>query len=312
MKTGLYPLLTEKYGNKLRFDEELKNHTTINIGGTADLFYEANTEEDLTDFLSLVREYSIPYVIIGCGSNVIASDEGFRGVVIKNGVIDDVTAENHLLHVSSGVLLKDLVRKSEELSLSGIEFLAGIPGTVGGALYMNAGAFGKEIKDILKTATIIKKDGTVEIVDLSYFNFSYRSSILKTTGDIVLKACMKLREGVREEISLRVQEIMKLREKRHPGRKTPSAGCFFKNIPDKNSEQKISAGLLLEKSGAKKERIGDAAVFKGHANMIINDGNASFRDIEQLTDKLQKMVKKKYNIELEREVRFLHPEKGFV
>ncbi len=306
-----YRIIKQRYSGKLFINEELRKHTTIKVGGTADLFCVVQNENELIEVIGLAKKCKIPFVIIGCGSNIIASDEGFRGLVIKNVWKDEITEKNCILTASSGVLLQDVVYKSEELSLTGAEFLTGIPGTLGGAIYMNAGAFGKEMKDILDSAIILKNNGKIETVDKSYFNFKYRNSSLKRTGDIVLKANLKLSRGNRKEISEKINEILKLRKEKHPEKNVATAGCFFKNIPSDNFSKKVSAGYLLDKIDAKNERIGCASVFCKHANIIINEGNATFEDIIKLTEKLKKRVKEKFNIELEREVQILHPEKGF-
>jgi len=306
-----YPLLEERYGDRLLFNEELKNHTTIRTGGKADLFFECKSKDDLAGIIPLLRKYLLRYILIGCGSNIIASDEGYRGVVIKNCFTGEIEVKENIITASSGVPLWDIVKKSVDCSLAGIEFLAGIPGTLGGAIYMNAGAFGWEIKDILKCATVLKKDGTIREVKPSYFHFGYRRSTLKRTGETVLEACLKLEKGKKAEIALKIQEILELRKTKHPDKNLPSAGCIFKNIPEKNGKNKLSAGFLLEKAGAKKEHVGGASVFPKHANIIVNKNNASARDIMELAEKLRMKVWDKFNIELKREVRYLNAERGF-
>jgi UDP-N-acetylmuramate dehydrogenase len=199
--------------------------------------------------------------------------------------------------------LDDLVNLSLENSLSGMEFAAGIPGTVGGAVYGNAGAFGKTVGDLLTEAVILSSQGSIERVEKGYFEFGYRESKLKKTNDILLSVAFELKKEEKEKIKKEIQKNQEERRKRLP-QKEKSAGCFFKNVVEEG--KKISAGFLLEQVGAKKMRQGDVAVFEKHANILINLGKAKAEDVRRLASLLKRKVKEKFDIDLEEEVVYLY------
>jgi UDP-N-acetylmuramate dehydrogenase len=191
---------------------------------------------------------------------------------------------------------------ASECSLTDLEFAAGIWGTVGGAVYGNAGAFGSQVGSVLKYAELVDMDGNIRAETRDYFRFAYRHSILKETGEIVTEACFELKDGEQSEIKSRVDDIRQLRSHKHP--LTPcSAGCFFKNVEDSSRPGgKLAAGKLLDDIGAKKISIGDAGVFEKHANILVNNGKAKSKDIRQLADILKEKVRQKFDIELQEEI----------
>ncbi|KPL02151.1 MAG: hypothetical protein AMJ90_06555 [candidate division Zixibacteria bacterium SM23_73_2] len=286
-------------GENLKEKEVLAPYTSFKIGGEADYFFRAKRIDELTNAVLTARELGIPYFILGKGNNVLVSDEGFRGMVIKNECRKTEVCDTTIA-CQSGTLLKDLVNSARENSLQGFEFLAGIPGTVGGAVFGNAGAFGKSIGEYTEEAVLLTSSGNIEIVGREYFDFGYRYSKLKKTMDVLLSVSFKLKKGRKESIGKRIEQVWEKRKKSIPYNKK-SAGCFFKNVKDKG----ISAGYLLDQVGAKKMSVGEAKVFSKHANIIINSKNAKAKDVKKLARILKERVKKRFKINLEEEVIYL-------
>jgi UDP-N-acetylmuramate dehydrogenase len=293
--------LFELLGHDLKRNETLAPYTTFDIGGEAEFFCEARSPEGLIRAIQAAKEACIPVFVLGGGSNVLVSDSGFKGLVIRNRC-DQIFSNDEKVACQSGAWLGDLVGLCCESSLSGMEFAAGIPGTVGGAVYGNAGALGKAVGDLLTEAVILTPAGSVERVERGYFEFAYRESKLKKTGDIMLSATFELNQGKREKIEGELKRNLEERRKKLP-REEKSAGCFFRNVVDNG--RKVSAGFLLEQIGAKKMRQGDAAVFEKHANILINSGKAKAEDVRRLADRLKRRVKKEFDIDLEEEVVYL-------
>ena len=289
-------------GDKLRPNEILALHTYFGIGGAADFFFEAKKIEQLLDAVLLAQELKINYFILGEGSNLLVSDRGFKGMVIKNSC-RRVELNKSKITAQSGSKLKDLVNMATANSLSGIEFCAGIPGTVGGAIFGNVGAFGRSIGELLREAVVLRKNGEIEVVDREHFDFAYRYSNLKKSGDILLSATIQLKKGKEERIKLKVEKNLTDRKKRLPWKRN-SAGCFFKNIVTHDGN-KVSAGFLLDQVGAKKLEVGDAAVFEKHANVFINRGDAKAKEVKKLARILKDRVEKRFGVELEPEVIFV-------
>ncbi len=301
---GVKQKLFEILGENLKTGELLAPHTTFRIGGPADFFYPASTPEELIKGINTAKELNLPYFILGGGSNLLVSDSGFRGLMIKN-LCRKVLIQENKISAQSGILLSEVVDLSEELGLSGLEFAAGIYGTLGGAIYGNAGAFGKAICEVLEEGIILTPKGKLEIVNRDYFEFDYRHSKLKSSKDILLSATLILQKEDREKIRKKIEENLKIRKTRLP-EEEGSAGSFFKNIKSsKSCSSGVSAGYLLEQVGAKEMRVGDAKVFPKHANIIINAGNATSEQVRTLTRILKEKVKDRFNIELEEEVIYL-------
>lgn len=286
-------------GDKVKSDEILAPYTYFKIGGPCDFFFEAKKTEDLINAILLAQELRINYFILGGGSNLLVSDKGFRGLVIKNSC-KRIQANKEKIMAQSGTKLKELVNMAIANSLSGIEFCAGIPGTVGGAVYGNAGAFSHAVGEVLSEAILLKKDGRIEFADKSYFDFNYRYSKLKESGDILLSAAIQLKKGRKDRIKLKVEKNLADRKKRSPWKRN-SAGCFFKNIVTQDGT-KVSAGFLLDQVGAKQLEVGDAAVFQKHANVFINKGDAKAKEVKKLARILKDRVKKRFGVNLEQEV----------
>jgi UDP-N-acetylmuramate dehydrogenase len=297
-----YRRLSELLGEHLKQDLLLAPLTTFGIGGKADFFFQVQKPEELVFAVRSAQELRIPFFVLGGGSNILISDSGFRGLVIKNQC-SEMVINKEAVTCQSGALLQDMVNEATERSLSGLEFAAGIPGTVGGAIRGNAGAFGKNIGDLLVKAVILTENGNVREVQRDYFAFGYRDSIVKHTGEVVLSATFGLSEKNKQDIRREVESSLKNRRERIPWQ-NKSAGCFFKNVD--GPDGKIAAGLLLDQIGAKEMRQGDAQVWEQHANILINAGKAKATDVIKLARRLKEKVKKKFDIELEEEIVYIN------
>jgi UDP-N-acetylmuramate dehydrogenase len=280
-------------------NEPLKKHTSFRIGGPANYFMVPKNEEELIKAIEFARDQKLGIALIGAGSNLLPLDKGFSGLAIKlAGGLSSLRIENNTLYAGAGVLLPKLVRAAESRRLSGIEFLAGIPGTVGGAIMMNAGAWGKGIGSKLYSVKIIDRSGRIRELDRSEMRFGYRKSSLQESGAVIVGAILKLRRGKKKRIRDKIKEYIAIRKNSQP-LGIPNAGSIFKNPPGN------FAGKLIEEAGLKGLRIGDAQVSTKHANFIVNLGDASARDIIRLITRVQKTVKDKFNIKLEPELKIM-------
>lgn len=304
-KSSVARLFFEAVESPLRRSVSLRRHSSFEIGGKADYFFAARSSKELESCLRFVHEHSLPYYVIGEGTNILFDDEGFRGLILKNEVngINRKSKEGRV-EVFSGTRLSDLVELALEEGFEGIEFAAGIPGTVGGAVYGNAGAFGKCIGDFLEEAVLLDERGAEFRVKKDYFDFRYRHSSLKRKHFALLKAVFKLAKGNKQEIKAAIDENLEKRRSRHPSRKMAYAGSYFKNLVLADGT-KMAAGYALEKVGAKDLRVGGAAVYSGHANFILNLGRAKAKDVLLLAEELKFRVKKEFGVDLEEEIIFL-------
>jgi UDP-N-acetylmuramate dehydrogenase len=274
--------------------------SSFGIGGPADLFFEARTESGLERAVSLAAREKYPFYVIGAGSNVLFDDEGYRGLIIRNR-LEGVSREEGRLAVLSGTHLSAVLKETLEAGLGGLEFLAGIPGTVGGAIYGNAGAFGSCLGDFLETATLLAPGAMKEVVPKDGLGFGYRDSALKRNKAIVLKAVLLSSPGDRKASEARIKDILEHRRTKHPPWGTACAGSYFKN-PWPPGADRLPAGRLLELAGARGLAVGDAAVYEKHCNFIINRGNAGSRDVLGLAAELKERVLQKFGVRLEEEV----------
>jgi len=291
----------DRVGKPLKESVSLKDYSNFRIGGKAAYFFEASTIRELAASILVARSTSIPYYLIGGGNNLLFDDDGFPGLIIKNAVAGKERRCHMEIEAFSGSPLSGLLQFSVKEELAGFEFLAGIPGTVGGAVFGNAGAFERNIGEFLKEALILNHKNEQVRVKRDYFEFGYRQSILKKRHEILLQAVFELDEGEKKKIEARVESNLEIRRKKHPPQGTAYPGSYFKNVvlPD---GKKVPAGYYLEKVGAKEMRVGGAYVYPGHANFIINQGNASARDVRRLALELKRRVKEQFGIELEEEV----------
>jgi UDP-N-acetylmuramate dehydrogenase len=285
---------------KFKTNENLKAHCTFQVGGNADLFYELENIEKLPASITFARKKRIPYLIIGKASNILFDDKGFRGLIIKN-ISNKIIFKKNLVTVDSGVSVSKLVQESFRRNLSPIEKWIGLPGTIGGAVYGNAGCNGLEIKDILDSAIIFNpKTGKSRKVSAKYFRFKYRSSKLKKSGEILLKGIFKLEKSKLSKNDR--QKIMAESSKRRLYSQPLglSSGSFFKNPSSKNP-----AGMLIEKTGLKGKTVGKAQISEKHANFLLNLGGATSEDIFKLAKLAKRLVKAKFAITLKPEVQIL-------
>jgi len=289
-------------GLNLQKNISLHRHTTFRIGGPADFFIKVRSIRKLIKAIQFTDREKMPFIVIGSGSNLLICDRGVRGLVIKNN-IRGIRRVGDSLIVKSGEKLSAVVETAKDQCLTGLEFASGIPGSIGGAIYGNAGAFGRAIGDLVTAARLIDKKGNILDVKPDFFQFKYRWSRLKEVDHILLEVTLELEPGCRDEIFCEMDRIMSERKKKHPTKEWGCAGSFFKNIdPKKPGERRIAAGELLDKVGAKGMTLGRAKVFPGHANFITNSGGATCEEIFKLAEILKKRVKERFGIELEEEV----------
>lgn len=295
----------QKIPSRIKKSVSLGSYTTFHIGGPAEMFFEATTENDLIAAITWARSQKIPHFILGGGSNLVISDQGVPGLVIRNVAAnaDVVDLKNARITISTGRPLAYLVGLAYHQGFSGLETLAGIPGSLGGAIYGNAGAYGKCIADVLDNAEILTPDGRVEQVDKAFFKFGYRTSFLKEAPHVVLNATFHLAHGSTELIHAQMADIIRQRTSKHPSYDIGSAGSFFKNLdPNPGDSRRRAAGEILEKAGVKTMTVGGACVYEKHANFIVNYGRATAADVKALALKMKNAVLKMFGIELHEEV----------
>lgn len=289
---------------------QLAQYTTFHIGGPADFFVRATSVDDLISAVSWARGRGISFFVLGQGANILISDRGFRGLVIKNES-DNVSINGNVVVAESGTSIADLITKTAELGLSGLEHFAGIPSSLGGALWQNLHFLSADrtstayIADVVKSAEILRVDHRLELndketVNASYFNFGYDYSTLHNTHDIVLTATLELQSKNTQEIKKIIEENLAWRKEKHPENATKkSAGSVFKKI------EGYGAGRLIEKAGLKGNTIGGAQISEKHANFIINTGNATAKDVRDLITLVQTKVKESSGLQLEPEISFI-------
>ncbi len=295
--------------DKIKYDEPLKNHTSFRTGGPADVLISVSDVRELLCVLKFVEDEKIPYFLLGNGSNVLASDEGFRGAIIKlEGEFLEVKTDGECISAGTGVTLSKLANAAMNASLSGLEFASGIPGTLGGALFMNAGAYGGEMCQVvtkvkaldveaLKNGAKNPEDAIIEISNED-MKFGYRRSVLKEKGYVALSCEMKLEKSDSAKIKETMLDLNKRRKEKQP-LEFPSAGSTFKR------PEGYFAGKLIEDAGLGGYTIGGAQVSEKHKGFIINIGNASSKDIKSLIDYVTETVKNQSGVTLEPEVIFL-------
>ncbi|MDD3852954.1 MAG: UDP-N-acetylmuramate dehydrogenase [Syntrophomonadaceae bacterium] len=284
---------------RIKKDEPMSNHTTFRIGGPVGFMVLPQSILEVQQVLQLCRQEGYPVFVFGLGSNLLVSDRGFSGAAIKLG--------NHLkssyisgdeIFAEAGIRLSELSKKAAASGLSGLEFAEGIPGSLGGAVVMNAGAYGGEIKDVLVEILAMDPDGNLITLAVSDLKLGYRSSILQNTDLIVLSALLKLKPDQQTEIKARMKEFAKSRREKQP-LEYPSAGSTFKR------PEGVYVGPLLEQMGLKGFSIGGAQVSVKHAGFIVNTGNATARDVMQLIRYIQKKARDEHGVELESEIRII-------
>lgn len=298
-KSKLYELFKDKSFGDILFDEPMKNHTSFKIGGPADVMIIAKKEEDIIEAIKFCRTKEIKHFVMGNGTNLLVKDAGIRGVVIKiaNG-FDNITIDGNKVVCESGALLSEVSKKVMRSSLTGFEFASGIPGTIGGAITMNAGAYGGEMKDVVARVKVLDKNGDVVELTNEEMDFRYRGSRVVDEGLVVLGVALELEEGDLSEIEEKMKDLTQRRVSKQP-LELPSGGSTFKR-PEGHF-----AGKLIDDAGLRGLRYGDAQVSEKHCGFIVNRGEATFEEVFTLIKTVQKIVYDKFDIMLEPEIKII-------
>ena len=292
----VYDIISE---DQVLCDEPLKEYTSFKIGGPADYLLFPKTNKEVSQLIKLCRQQEMPLFILGNGSNLLVTDEGFRGVVIQlHRAFNKITVYQHQIKAQAGALLSQVASVAAKASLTGLEFASGIPGTLGGAVFMNAGAYGGEMKQTVREVTAVDMEGNLYTFNHDELKFSYRHSMLQERYMIALDVVMDLQIGDQSEIRRVMHELNRRRKEKQP-LEFPSAGSTFKR------PQGYFAGKLIMDSGLAGSRVGDAMVSEKHCGFIINVGAATCSDVLKLIEHIQKVVYDKYQVKLEREVKVI-------
>lgn len=285
--------------DNVKLQEPMSRHTTFRIGGPADFYLCPHSTKEVQEIVEICKEENLPYFVLGNGSNLLVSDKGYRGVVIqlwKN--FSDITVKDCCIQAKAGALLSKVAAEALEAGLTGMEFASGIPGTIGGAAFMNAGAYGGEMKDIIKSVKVLDTQGEVRVLPKEELKMGYRTSIVKEKGYTVLSVELELSEGNREEIRNTMEDLKERRTSKQP-LEMPSAGSTFKR------PEGYFAGKLIMDSGLRGFSVGGAQVSEKHCGFVVNKGGATAMDVLNLIREVQRRVKEQFGVELETEVRFL-------
>ena len=279
--------------------EPMKNHTTFRIGGPADALALPKTPEEVAEVVRFCHEHAQPYYVLVNGSNLIVSDEGYRGLVLQlYRNFNDIQVNGETITVQSGAMLAAVARTAYQTGLTGLEFASGIPGTIGGAVVMNAGAYGGEMKNVLKEVTVLTKEGEVLVIPAKALELGYRTSVIPKNGWIVLGAVLQLKKGDQEQILARMEELKEQRITKQP-LDLPSAGSTFKR------PEGYFAGNLIMDAGLRGFTVGGAQVSEKHCGFVVNRGNATAADVWELICEVKRRVKEMTGVELEPEVKLL-------
>ena len=280
-------------------DEPMKQHTTFRVGGNADYFVIPQSAEEVKNIVALCKEADMPYYILGNGSNLLVGDKGYRGVIIQiYKEMNHIRIEDDKVFAQAGALLSRVGTATLEAELTGFEFAAGIPGTVGGAVVMNAGAYGGEMKDIIASATVLTQDGDIITINKEDLELGYRTSVIAKKGYVVLEAEYQLQKGDKEAIRARMDELKVQRVTKQP-LEYPSAGSTFKR------PEGYFAGKLIQDAGLRGFQVGGAEVSEKHCGFVINKDQATAADIQELMRQVSDKVMQEFGVKLEPEVKTL-------
>lgn len=286
----------------VRLEEPMKAHTSFRIGGPADLFLTPENAAELAEAIKILRRHDVPVFILGNGSNLLVRDKGIRGAVVQlSRQMADITADGTAIYAEAGALLSAVAARAAEEGLAGMEFASGIPGSVGGAAIMNAGAYGGEMKGVLESVDVLTRDLGRETLPVEALGLGYRHSSLAGRGDIVLGARFRLEKGDTQAIQARMAELAEQRREKQP-LQYPSAGSTFKR------PEGYFAGKLIQDAGLKGKAIGGAQVSEKHAGFLINTGDATARDMLELIAYCQRAVQEEFGVWLETEVKIIGEE----
>lgn len=287
--------------NDIKIDEKLSEYVNFKVGGPADILLIPNSKEQVIKSIKICKENNIPLYLIGNGSNILVRDGGFRGVVLSLKNVKNIYVDGEKIEAECGVMLKEVSDKAIENSLTGFEFACGIPGTIGGAVFMNAGAYDGEISKVIESAEVIDENCNIIRLSREELDFGYRSSLVMKKGYTVLSAVFKLEKGQVKTIKELIEDLTNKRESKQP-LEYPSAGSTFKRPTG------YFAGKLIQDAGLKGYSIGGAAVSEKHSGFVINKGNATAKDITDLIKHIQDEVKKQFGVDLHPEVRIIGEE----
>ena len=280
-------------------EEPMSRHTTFRIGGEAACFIRISSEEQLRKLIPYFENVGIEYFVLGRGSNLLVGDKGYPGVILQiSDACQQIEAEENRLQVQAGAALSKVALFAMERGLEGLEFAAGIPGTVGGGVVMNAGAYGGEMKQVVESVRVLSSEGEILTLDNDTMEFGYRTSIIRNRNFTVLSVTFRLREGNREEIRARIEDFQKRRMEKQP-LNYPSAGSTFKR------PEGYFAGKLIMDAGLRGFQIGDARVSDKHCGFVVNVGKATARDVTDVIEEVQEKVRERFGVSLEREVIYL-------
>ncbi|WP_337403170.1 UDP-N-acetylmuramate dehydrogenase [Suilimivivens sp.] len=280
-------------------EEPMSRHTTFRIGGEAACFIRISSEEQLRKLIPYFENVGVEYFVLGKGSNLLVGDKGYPGVILQiSDACQQIEAEGNRLQVQAGAALSKVAFFAMERGLEGLEFAAGIPGTVGGGVVMNAGAYGGEMKQVVESVRVLSSEGEILTLDNDTMEFGYRTSIIRNRNFTVLSVTFRLREGNREEIRARIEDFQKRRMEKQP-LNYPSAGSTFKR------PEGYFAGKLIMDAGLRGFQIGDARVSDKHCGFVVNVGKATARDVTDVIEEVQEKVRERFGVSLEREVIYL-------
>lgn len=282
----------------IKIDEPLNKYTMTKLGGPADVFVMATTEEQASAVVKYARKNNIPIFLLGNGSNMVIRDGGMRGIVLNLSKLNQIHIEGTTVYAQSGALIIDVSKAAAAESLTGLEFSCGIPGSVGGAMAMNAGAYGGEINDVIKSCKVLTHEGDVVVLSKEELELGYRKSVIQSKGFYALSSVFELQKGNKEQIDATIADLTHKRTSKQP-LEYPSAGSVFKRPPG------MFAGKLIQDSGLQGKGVGGAEVSTKHAGFIINKGNATATDYIKTIEMVQQVVKEKFGVDLETEVRIV-------
>jgi len=284
---------------RMLFKEPMSRHTTFRIGGDAECMVLIEQEEELLRLVPYLHQIGQEYFILGNGSNLLVGDKGYRGIIIKLGEgMNRITVEEERIHAQAGALLSQTAARARDAGLSGMEFAAGIPGSVGGGVVMNAGAYDGEMKQIVESVKVMDKEGKILILDNNTMEFGYRTSIIKNRPFIVLEVVFRMHPASGEEIQEKMDDLMQKRQSKQP-LNYPSAGSTFKR------PEGYFAGKLIMESGLRGYRIGGAQVSDKHCGFVVNVGKATAADVKEVIEEVQERVSDRFHVRLEPEIIFL-------
>lgn len=284
---------------RLLFHEPMSRHTTFRVGGEAECMAVVETKEELSKLISYLGRIEQDYFVLGNGSNLLVGDKGYRGIIVKLGSrLSAIGVDKNHIATGAGALLSRVAYVARDAGLSGLEFAAGIPGSIGGGIVMNAGAYGGEMKQVVQMVRVMDKEGEILTLDNDTMEFGYRTSIIRDRPFIVLGVVLRLTPGDKAEISAKMEELMRQRKGKQP-LEYPSAGSTFKR------PEGYYAGKLIMDAGLRGYRIGGAQVSEKHCGFVINAGGATAADIREVIEEVQERVLDRFHVRLEREVIFL-------